>query len=523
MKRRNLAPLLAATGSAAVITAVITAALALATVAGGADSGASSGTGPRYGVAEDASKFADDGGASVYRDLTDIGMSVNRWTAIWDPGNESREFPFLDRALARKPAGIEAVLSVYPDPSKLVTAGDGLKVAPDPDAFCGWVGRVAARYRGKITRFIVQNEPNLATFWPKTNRAATIEATLAACYDAIKQASPAATVIGLGLSARSPSAASTPPITLLTDIGTAYRASGRTSPLFDAIAVHPYPPQDRSIKVTQAPADPNASYQGTRTFYGIATLGRVKAAVASAFTGTGQPTFASGLKLVVDEYGYQVEMTGDSRYSGTETSSTVPDQATQATYYSAAIAKYFACDPDISDVLTFHLIDERDLGSGDGGGGWQSGLEEVDGTHRLAYAAVKAAIAGGCTATPSTPPVTTFVPAGHVRPTLVCNIYGSSGNDVMTTSLLIPITICGLGGDDTITAGDFGGAIAGDNGDDTLTASRVPTVIEGGAGNDTIQACNGVKDTIRGGEGIDEAWVDSIDLVKNVEIKHICP
>ena len=108
MKRRNLAPLLAATGSAAVITAVITAALALATVAGGADSGASSGTGPRYGVAEDASKFADDGGASVYRDLTDIGMSVNRWTAIWDPGNESREFPFLDRALARKPAGIEA-------------------------------------------------------------------------------------------------------------------------------------------------------------------------------------------------------------------------------------------------------------------------------------------------------------------------------------------------------------------------------------------------------------------------------
>ena len=225
----------------------------------------------------------------------------------------------------------------------------------------------------------------------------------------------------------------------------------------------------------------------------------------------------------MDEYGYQVEMTGDSRYSGTETSSTVPDQATQATYYSAAIAKHFACDPDISDVLIFHLIDERDLGSGDGGGGWQSGLEEVDGTHRQAYTAVQAAIAGGCTATPSAPPVTTFIPAGHVRPTLVCNLYGSSGNDVLTTSLLIPITICGLGGDDTITAGDLGGAIAGGSGDDKLAASRAPTVIEGGAGNDTIKACNGVKDTIRGGEGIDEAWVDSIDLVKNIEIKHTCP
>jgi hypothetical protein len=57
-----------------------------------------------------------------------------------------------------------------------------------------------------------------------------------------------------------------------------------------------------------------------------------------------------------------------------------------------------ACDPAVTDVLFFHLIDEPDLR------GFQSGLIRADGSHRPAYAAVQRAIAetgGRCTSTMS--------------------------------------------------------------------------------------------------------------------------
>ena len=476
---------------------------------------AATAAGPRYGVAEDATKFADDGGGPVYRDILEAGMTVNRWTAIWDPAAETREFPFIDRALAAKPSRVEIVLSLYPDPSKLAVDASGLKVAPDPAAFCAWAGRMAGRYKGRIDRFIVLNEPNLATFWPRTNRAATIAATLAACYDTIKAANPAAEVIGLGLSARAPSSASSAPITLISEIGAAYKASGRAAPLFDSIAVHPYPSQDRSIKVTQGPADPAASYAGTPSFYGIATLKRVKDAVASAFGGTGQPTFAGGLRLVIDEYGYQVEMTGDPRYTGAETSSTVPDQATQAAYLATAMGKYAACDADISDVLLFHMVDEKDLGSGDGGGGWQSGLEEVDRTRRQAFGAVREAIAAGCTAAPAPATTTapgTTTPAAPVLPARPrvyggqpCTVFGTERDDRLSTLRLTRTAICGFGGDDTIAAPPAGGTVLA------------------GIGDDVVTACDGRRDRIDGGPGVDTAYVEPGDTVTRVEHVHPCP
>jgi hypothetical protein len=292
------------------------------------------------------------------------------------------------------------ILSLYPAPGAFTKLPDGTRAAPDGSfiaGFCAWAGKVAQRYEGKIDRFIVLNEPNLATFWPVSNRAQTVEQTLASCYDTIKAANPNAVVAGLGLSARAPSSASTAPIDLIGPIGAAYKASGRSAPLFDQLAVHPYPPQDKTFKVTPAPTDKAAGYAGTPSFYGINTLKRVKDAVNAAFAGTGQQTVAQGLKLVVDEYGYQVNMQGDPRYTGTESSSTVPDQATQAADYATAVTRYFACDPDISDVLFFHLIDEKALAAGDGGGGWQSGLEELDETHRQSFQALHDAIAQGCT------------------------------------------------------------------------------------------------------------------------------
>ncbi|MBR0842131.1 VCBS domain-containing protein [Bradyrhizobium liaoningense] len=94
-------------------------------------------------------------------------------------------------------------------------------------------------------------------------------------------------------------------------------------------------------------------------------------------------------------------------------------------------------------------------------------------------------------------------------------IIGTAGNDTLTgTSTSYPVTILGLGGDDTLTAGTGGNTtLDGGDGNDTLRdagrnalASIVDTMI-GGAGNDTyivtrandviIEQATGGTDTVR--------------------------
>lgn len=66
------------------------------------------------------------------------------------------------------------------------------------------------------------------------------------------------------------------------------------------------------------------------------------------------------------------------------------DQATQAAYVAQMVQTYFACDPTVTDVLLFLLVDERYRNGRDAtgkvvGGGWQSGLMTVGGQQREAY------------------------------------------------------------------------------------------------------------------------------------------
>ena len=63
--------------------------------------------GPRsttFGVADDAGKYADDGGARFFHMLTDLGMTENRMAVFWDPSqpNTIVDQAFLDRVA---PAG----------------------------------------------------------------------------------------------------------------------------------------------------------------------------------------------------------------------------------------------------------------------------------------------------------------------------------------------------------------------------------------------------------------------------------
>jgi hypothetical protein len=350
-------------------------------------------TGPRFGVAEDATKYAPDGGASIYPSLTNAGLTENRWTVTFS-GNPSviQDQGFLDRSVpAATAAGVDVILSVFPANAQ----------TPDPAAFCQWVGNVASRYRS-VTKIIVGNEVNATRFWSPQHTASdptagpdTYEATLARCYDVLKAVNPAVQVIGMGLAPRSVSASSTKPLDFIRLVGKAYRASGRTAPIMDALAIHPYPNPNAS-----PPPPPDRARYEDPGFFGIPQMDRVKQAVYDAFNGTGQPTTMNGLRFFLDEIGYQSNENGKPGYTGSESSPSV-SETDQATYY-ARIVQLYSCDPTVAAVLFFHLIDETNLNVTPTSGGWQSGLEYPNGTPKPSYAAVKAAIAAGCTGAATT-------------------------------------------------------------------------------------------------------------------------
>ena len=270
-----------------------------------------------YGVAEDASKYADDGGTKVYADLEQLGMKENRWTLLWYPEEPTKEFDFLDHALARVPDGMRIVLS------SLRAA-----VQHSPARFCGW-GRGPKRYP-QVRRFIIGNEPNQPRFWRpqfvhfQPVAGAAYERLLAACYDTLKGVDPKLQVIGFGLSPRgndkphAKSNVSTSPLRFLAQAAAAYRASGRRTPLMDALAVHPYPNPN-------AAADPPTVGYPSPFNYGVPNIDRVEQAVWDGFHGTAQPTTVNGLRLVIDETGWQTPPDREHRslYTGKEVTKTV--------------------------------------------------------------------------------------------------------------------------------------------------------------------------------------------------------
>jgi hypothetical protein len=340
---------------------------------------------PRYGVAEDASKYADDGGVKVYADLEALGMTVNRWTLLWYPDEPTKEFNFLDHALAKVPDDVHIVLSLAPR----------YAAQHNPNRFCAWAQTVATRYP-QVRRIIIGNEPNQPRFWQpqfihfKPAAGAAYERLLATCYDALKGVDPTLQVIGFGLSPRgndkphAKSNVSTTPLRFLLAAAAAYRKSGRRAPIMDELAIHPYP------NPNAAGDSPSVGYPNAMN-YGVPNVDRVEQAVWDGFRGTAQPTTLNGLRLVVDETGWQTPPDRAHRalYTGKEVTKTVP-VGRQGSYLAESITRYFACDPAIGDILFFHLIDESDLGR------FQSGLEYANGDRKASFAQVQQAIKQGC-------------------------------------------------------------------------------------------------------------------------------
>jgi hypothetical protein len=161
-------------------------------------------------------------------------------------------------------------------------------------------------------------------------------------------------------------------------MGVAYRTSGRSEPIMDALAFHPY--MDNSSQV------PTVQHPNTTTI-SINDYGKLVRVLGIAFDGTAQP--GSTLPVVYDEFGVEstVPTAKATLYTGTEPATTKPvDEATQALYYDTGLALAF-CQPNVQGLFLFHTEDEPALDR------WQSGLYYADGTPKASLASVKAAIA----------------------------------------------------------------------------------------------------------------------------------
>ncbi len=362
----------------AVATVLVVALLSGASVAVGADVGAN----------DDSAKFAEDGGAALYGRMAALGLKQTVIGVHFVPSQSVviQDKAQLDRAVeSATKAGLAVVLAVYPYPPRELEAGLG-----SPSLFASYVGVLASIYP-QVRQFVIGNEPNQPAFWrPQfdasgTNvSAAAFGPYLAAAYDTLKGVDPTISVLGVGLSPRGndrPDArnnVSTSPVRFLRSLGAWYRRSGRTRPLMDGFSFHPYP---------NAATDPlERGYEWPNA--GFANLDRMKQALWDAFAGTAQPTTLDGLKLHLDEVGWQVGTSGRSGYHGRENVA-VTDEATQAVIYGQLIREA-ACDSDVASVSFFGFHDDG-LRTG-----FQAGLERADGSSRPAAAAVQAAIAEPC-------------------------------------------------------------------------------------------------------------------------------
>jgi hypothetical protein len=346
----------------------------------------------RFGFADDAGKYADDGGAAFFADLRAAGATDNRITVLWNPQRPQAipERGFLDRSLPVAEAkGVNVVLHVYPLTPTAITASPARA-----RQFAAFLARLARAYPS-VREYVVGNEPNQPRFWrpqfsPSGKRVAAKAylTLLARSYDALKAVDPGITVVGVGLSGRgndTPGArsnASTSPVRFLQDLGAAYRASKRQRPLMDELGLHLYPRSDR-----------DGAMAGDRwPRAGIANLARIKQAVWDAFGGTAQPTVETGLKLRIDELGWQAAVPEAFRdaYHGTESVAVTSERA-QAGNYAKALG-LAACDPSISALYLLHLRDDSNLER------YQSGVRRADGSARPAYAAVRSAARKRCAA-----------------------------------------------------------------------------------------------------------------------------
>ena len=303
--------------------------LALAGVAGAAN--------PQIGFAEDATKYASDGGNQLFNEMNKLGTTTNRVAVFYnaDAPTTIQDQPFLDQMIPVAQAHrIQVVFAIYPLKPTMAPTNPAAA-----DTFCNYAVQVMKRYP-YVRKVIIGNEPNQPRFWQPIWSGSTpaspaaMEVVLASCYDKLKAFDSSLDVIGVGLSPRgndNPGASdnsSISPVRWIAALGAAYKTSGRKTPLFDEWSWHCYP-NVNTDEVETGYAWPNT---------GCVNAARVKLALWDAFHGTGQPVldgypvdttgttlFGRVSKMFIDETGWQVDTTGRAGYVNNENVPTISE------------------------------------------------------------------------------------------------------------------------------------------------------------------------------------------------------
>jgi hypothetical protein len=311
-------------------------------------------------------------------------------------------------------AGADVYLTIYPDGSSETPL-----TFADQSTFAQYAAWLVKRLP-EVGHVIIGNEPNLNRFWlPQFGPGGTDVAApayvrlLARTYDAVKAVSPGVEVVGGALAHRGGDIPGTgrdthSPVTFILDMGKAYRASGRTRPIMDAFAFHPY--------LEESDFPPTHQHLLSKTIT-IGDYGKLVSVLRRAFDGSHQA--GSTLPIVYAEFGVETRIPPSlaSLYTGTEPATTHPvDESVQARYYAQAM-QMAACQPTVRTFMLFRLIDSPQLSD------WQSGVYYVDGTPKSSRAAIAAAArraraptATGCAALLAPKPLVSFFPRTRPGP-----------------------------------------------------------------------------------------------------------
>ncbi|MGZ8694400.1 MAG: hypothetical protein ACXWYS_03060, partial [Gaiellaceae bacterium] len=371
------------------------------------------------GVGDDLFKIEGAVGTSYAGDLR---LGAVRVTLRWHDGATTlapTDAADLERAVQ---TGRRVVVSVY----------GAWQEAPadesERDAYCSYVRDMLER-EPAIRDVVIWNEPNLSIFWraqfnPDGTPAspAAYEALLARCWDVLHAARPDVNVVGLALcpwgsdSPTGPLTISNSPGVFIREVGAAYRASGRTQPIFDTVAHHIY---------GDSPGERPWRTHPFSKRVGEGDLNKLVTGLQEAFAGTGQPVpgrpaGARTAQVWYMEAGYETVPDESKRflYFNEETSaalpdalpdplwtvppaatSTAPDQATQL----RDAVRFAYCQPYVGAFFNFLLRDQDDLVT------WQSGLLWADRTPKDSYGAFRDTIhevatnAVDCSKYPATP------------------------------------------------------------------------------------------------------------------------
>src|SRR5919201_4170566 len=311
------------------------------------------------GATEDAVRQPTLVGAKGQMDLLALaGFNAVRVTQVWTPGDTKPSADDL-RTLrnveqAGRLDGVQVLLAVMNFGSRTTPLTEEAR-----GQFADYTAALA-RALPQIHYFVIGNEPNLNRYWlPQFNpdgsdaAAPAYEALLEQAYDSLKAVSAKIFVLGGALSPRggddpTSTRQTHSPTAFITDLGAAYRASGRTRPIMDGFAFHPY---------GENSSTPPDFLHPRSTSIGLGDYPKLVALLARAFNGT--PQLGSRLPIVYDEYGIDslIPVRKSGLYHGREPASTRPvPEGLQAVRYSQALLMA-ACQPTVRGFLIFHVTD----------------------------------------------------------------------------------------------------------------------------------------------------------------------